>query len=64
MSKSKLNTEEREILQDFEAGEFKSVMTPKRRKSLQAIAEATVKKNKRINIRISERVASAATPRA
>ena len=64
MSKSKLNTEEREILQDFEAGEFKSVMTPKRRKSLQAIAEATVKKNKRINIRISERDLQALQRRA
>ena len=53
MSKSKLNKEEKEILQDFEAGEFKSVLTQKRKNNLQAIAEETFKKDKRINIRIS-----------
>ena len=64
MSKSKLNKEEREILKDFEAGEFKSVLTSKRKKTLQAIAEGTVKKNKRINIRISERDLQALQRRA
>lgn len=64
MSKSKLNKEEREILKDFEADEFKSVLTSRRRKSLQAIAEDLVKKNKRINIRISERDLQALQRRA
>lgn len=55
MSKTKLSKEEREILKDFESGEFESVLTSKRRKMLQASAEETFKKNKRINIRISAR---------
>ena len=55
MSKLKLNKEEQEILNDFEAGEFKSVLTSKRRKFLQNVAEETFKKDKRINIRISGR---------
>jgi len=55
MNKIKLDNEEKEILKDFEAGEFKSVLTPRRKKTLQAIAEETFKKDKRINIRISSR---------
>ena len=55
MSKAKLNREEKSILKDFEAGEFTSVLSPKRKKVLQAAAEETIRKNKRINIRISER---------
>jgi len=55
MSGYKLSKEEKEILDAFEAGEFKSVLTPKRKKHLQAVAEATFKKDKRINIRISSR---------
>ncbi len=55
MNESKLSKEEKEILEDFEAGEFKSVLTPERRKMLQAIAKETFKKDKRINIRISNR---------
>jgi len=55
MSKLKLSKEEKEILKDFEAGEFKSVLTSKRKKALQTIAEDTFKKDKRINIRISSR---------
>ncbi len=55
MSDFNLSKEEKEILKDFEAGEFKSVLTPKRKKMLQAIAEETFKKDKRINIRISSR---------
>ena len=53
MSKPKLNKDEKEILKDFEAGEFESVLTPKRKKYIQASAEETFKKDKRINIRIS-----------
>jgi len=50
-----LSEEEKSILKDFDAGEFKSVLTPERKKMLQTAAEETFKKNKRINIRISER---------
>ena len=55
MTEPKLSREEKQILEDFEAGKFKSVLTPERKKSLQAIAENTFKKDKRINIRISSR---------
>lgn len=55
MGKAKLDKEEQELLDQFEAGEFKSVMTPARKKAVQAAAEETLKKDKRINIRISNR---------
>ncbi len=55
MSKPKLNKEEKEILKGFEADEFESVLTSKRKKYIQAVAEETFKKDKRINIRISSR---------
>ena len=55
MKKPNLNKEERELLKDFESGDFKSVLTPSRKKSLQAAAEETIRKDKRINIRISSR---------
>jgi predicted DNA binding CopG/RHH family protein len=55
MSKPKLNKDEKEILRDFEAGEFESVLTSRRKKYIQALAEETFKKDKRINIRISSR---------
>jgi len=55
MSEYKLSKEEKEILDTFEAGEFKSVLTNKRKKYLQSVAEETFKKDKRINIRISGR---------
>jgi len=55
MTQPKLSKEEKQILEDFEAGEFISVLTPERKKKLQAVAENTFKKDKRINIRISSR---------
>jgi predicted DNA binding CopG/RHH family protein len=55
MGKAKLDKEEQELLDQFEAGELKSVMTPARKKAVQAAAEETLKKDKRINIRISNR---------
>jgi len=55
MNEPKLSKEEKGILKAFEAGEFKSVLTPKRKKMLQTSAEETFKKDKRINIRISRR---------
>ncbi len=53
MTDPRLSTEELEILKDFEAGEFKSILTPERKKQLQAFAKETFKKDRRINIRIS-----------
>lgn len=53
MSDFKLSKEEREILSDFESGEFNSILTPERKEQLQAVAKNTFKKDKRINIRIS-----------
>jgi predicted DNA binding CopG/RHH family protein len=53
VSEYKLSEEEKEILEAFEAGEFKSVLTAKRKKYLQSVAKETFKKDKRINIRIS-----------
>jgi len=55
MNDLKLSKEENEILKDYEAGEFISVLTSKRKKMLQVVAEETFKKDKRINIRISSR---------
>jgi predicted DNA binding CopG/RHH family protein len=55
MNDIKLSKEEKQILDDFEAGQFKSILTSKRRKILQTTAEETFKKDKRINIRISSR---------
>lgn len=55
MSDPKLSKEEKEILKAFEAGEFNSVLTPRRKKMLQTSAEESFRKDKRINIRISGR---------
>ncbi len=55
MTEPKLSREEKQILEDFEASEFRSVITPERKKMLQAIADSTFKKDKRTNIRISSR---------
>jgi len=64
MNDPKLSEEEKQILNDFEAGEFKSVLTPKRKEMLQMTAEETFKKDKRINIRISSRDLGALQRRA
>ena len=51
-----LTNEEREILESFERGEWKSVPNiEKRRENLKEYARATLRKDKRVNIRISER---------
>ena len=55
MSNIELRKEEKEILKDFESNQFKSVLSSKRKKYVQAVAEETFKKDKRINIRISSR---------
>ena len=51
-----LDKEERGTLESFEKGEWKSVPGVKKRKrELSEYARATLRKDKRINIRISER---------
>ena len=55
MNEHKLSEEEKEILDAFEAGALKSVLTPRRKKYLRSVAEETFKKDRRINIRISNR---------
>ena len=64
MKEIKLDQEEQEILDAYESGEFKSVMTDKRKKSIELTATETFKKDKRINIRLSGRDLSAIQRRA
>lgn len=52
----KLDKEERDILESFERGKWKSAPDLKKRKTdLKNYARATIRKDKRVNIRISER---------
>ncbi len=54
--KDKLTTEEEEILASFEKGDWSPVKDfSKRKKELIEYARHTLKKDKRLNIRISER---------
>jgi predicted DNA binding CopG/RHH family protein len=54
--KTRLSKEEKEILSSFEKGEWVPVKNPsERRKALTEYARNTLKKDKRLNIRISER---------
>ena len=55
MKNVKLSKEEKQLLKAIEAGEFESVLTKKRRAELVSAAKDTVRKDKRINIRISNR---------
>ena len=55
MNELKLSTDERVLLESLESGEHESVLTDERRKELEAAAAHTFKKDKRINIRISNR---------
>lgn len=64
MSKVRLDKDETEILTDYEAGEFQSVLTPARKKQINRAAENAFKKDKRINIRISGRDLDAIQRRA
>ena len=64
MSKVKLSKEEKQLLDSVESGEFQSVLTEARRKELEAVAGNTFKKDKRINIRISNRDLMAVQSRA
>ena len=52
----KLDAEEKQILEDFERGEFKRISNFKaEKKNLEEAARNTLQKDKRINIRISSR---------
>ena len=54
--KTKLTREEKEIVESFEKGEWVPVKDlPRRKKDLMQYARNTLKKDKRLNIRISER---------
>jgi predicted DNA binding CopG/RHH family protein len=64
MSNKKLNREDRELLEAFEAGEFESDLKDERRIQLAKLAEETIRKDKRINIRISSRDLEALQRRA
>ncbi|MCG6868614.1 MAG: hypothetical protein LJE91_07775 [Gammaproteobacteria bacterium] len=64
MSKVKLSKEEQELLDSVESGEYESTLTDSRRKELEAAAANTFKKDKRINIRISNRDLVAVQSRA
>jgi predicted DNA binding CopG/RHH family protein len=55
MNNSKLAKEEKTLLDAVERGEFVSELTESRREQLEAIAGNTFRKDKRINIRISNR---------
>lgn len=55
MNKYELDTEEQQLLDAFEAGEFKSDMSASRKQFIEKSAAETFKKDKRINIRISNR---------
>ncbi|MBU1568228.1 MAG: hypothetical protein KJ630_21725 [Proteobacteria bacterium] len=64
MKNKKLNPEDQEMLEAFEAGEFESDLKDNRRTQLAKLAEETIKKDKRINIRISSRDLEALQRRA
>ena len=64
MKNKKLNPEDQEMLEAFEAGEFKSDLKDERRTQLAKLAEETIRKDKRINIRISSRDLEALQRRA
>jgi predicted DNA binding CopG/RHH family protein len=55
MSKVRLSKEEKALLNAVEAGEFESVLTEARKSELEKIASNTFRKDKRINIRISNK---------
>ncbi len=64
MSSRKLDQEEKDVLEAFESGKYKSELTDERKRLLAEVAENTFKKDKRINIRISSRDLEALQRRA
>ncbi len=55
MSKPQLDSEEQALLAAFEAGDYRSALSSGRAEQLAAAADDTVRKDKRINIRLSSR---------
>ena len=55
MNNNKLDKEEQEMLETYEAGGFTLTLTPERKKFLEESARETFKRNKTISIRISGR---------
>jgi predicted DNA binding CopG/RHH family protein len=55
MSDPKLNSEEQELLNALEEGEYESVLTDDRKRELESAAAHTFKRDKRLNIRLSSR---------
>ena len=55
MSKAKLDTEEQALLAAFEAGDYRSDLRSERSEQLAQAVDATLRKDKRINIRLSSR---------
>lgn len=64
MTKSRLDSEEQELLEAYESGEFETDLDSDRREYVAKAAEDTFKKDKRINIRISSRDLEALQRRA
>lgn len=64
MKDIKFDREELELLNTYESGEFQSDMNPSRKKYIEQLAAETFKKDKRINIRISQRDLAALQRRA
>lgn len=64
MSRIKLSKEEKDLLDAVESGEYESTLTEARRAELEAAAANTFRKDKRINIRISNRDLIAVQSRA
>jgi len=49
-----LDSEEQNLLEAFEAGEFQSIMTPERKQFIEPTAKQSCQQNKRVNIKVSE----------
>jgi predicted DNA binding CopG/RHH family protein len=64
MSKLRLSKEEKKLLESVESGDYESTLTDIRRKELEGTATNTFRKDKRINIRISNRDLIAVQSRA
>ncbi len=61
---SKLDDEEKEILESFEKGEWESVGDSNRLAQLQSYAKSTIAKDKRITLRLSSMVLDAIQAKA
>jgi predicted DNA binding CopG/RHH family protein len=64
MNTNAVNREDQELLEAFEAGEFESDLKSERRTQLAKLATEAIRKDKRINIRISSRDLEALQRRA